>query len=245
MIGKQGDDAIAFTQNIFHKAVQDPLRPHFNKYAGARIVEGVQALDELNRRRHLFSQQADHVGHDSRTHGVKVAGHVGHNRNDGRTQSHARQNLRQRIAGRRHNPGMEGMTYLQRAGHITGVADRTHGLFNALRRPADYGFLGAVDIRNHHIIVDGGKDLLDLVDRPEYRRHHAVVIQRTARHFIAARADSLQRFFKGNGAGCDQGAIFAKTVAHHHIGRYAVGAQQTRQRRFGREHGGLGNRRLL
>ena len=93
MVGKQRDYSLAAAQYIFDKSVKDPLGSHFHEETRPGIVESIEALYKLDRRRDLPAKKAYHFRIHSRSHGIKLAGYICHDGNRRRSDIHRAQYL--------------------------------------------------------------------------------------------------------------------------------------------------------
>ena len=98
-----------------------------------------------------------------------------------------------------------------------------------------------VDVGDDDVAVGLGDDPLDLVQRREHGRHRPVVLDREMGHLAAPGADRLERGRERQRPGGDEGAVLAEAVAHHEVGRDAVGGEQPGEGEVDRQHGGLGD----
>ena len=94
-------------EHILGKSLQRLLRSNFNKHASAGIVQRAQALNKLHRRSDLLRENVEHLRHDVRPHGIKLAVGVGDDWQTRRLEMQALQNLPQRLAGSRQNRCVE------------------------------------------------------------------------------------------------------------------------------------------
>ena len=67
-------------EHILGKSLQRLLRPDFDEYARAGVVQRVQALDELHGRSNLPRQNVQHLRHDAGSRGIELAVDVGDDR---------------------------------------------------------------------------------------------------------------------------------------------------------------------
>ena len=77
MIGKQRDHIAVAAEHILGKSLQRFFRSNFNKHASAGIVQRAQALNKLHRRSNLLRENVQHLRHDVRPRGIKLAVSVG------------------------------------------------------------------------------------------------------------------------------------------------------------------------
>ena len=100
MIGEERNHVAALAEHIFGKSLQRLLRSDFHENARAGIVQRAQALHELHGRSDLPRQNVQHLRHDVRPRGIKLAVHVGDDGQARRLQMQALQHPPQRLAGR-------------------------------------------------------------------------------------------------------------------------------------------------
>ena len=247
MVGEQRQHVIVLAEHILDEAVQGPLGADLDEHAGTGVVQGVEPLHELHRRRHLLAQEVEHrLGRGVRR--IELAGDVGHQRDARRKYVETSQAGDQRHRGGCHDRGVEGMADRDpdRLHTCRGEGvDRRH---DGGRGSAHHGLVVGVDVGDHGVAGGRLDDPLDLGQRPEHGRHRAVVLHRQAGHLVTACAHGLQRGVEGQRTGRDQRAVLAQAVAHHHVGAHAVGGQQATDAGVGGEHrrlGDLGLQQLL
>ena len=118
----------------------------------------------------------------------------------------------------------------QRNGLDAFLGKHLHRRVDGCGLAADDGLLIAVDIGDDGVTVEPGQQPLHVGQRRKYGSHLAVVTHGYAGHFATAGRDGLERIGKTYCPGLDQRPVFAKAVAHDHVGVEAVGAQQSGQR---------------
>ena len=128
MIREQREHVVVFAQHILDEAVQRLLRTHFHKYARAGLIQRAQPLDELHGRRNLPRQNVEHGGSGVGPRGIELAVHVGDDRQFAGLEVQALQSVPQRLAGGRHDRGVEGVTHRQRHGVVSGLQECGYSL---------------------------------------------------------------------------------------------------------------------
>ena len=137
MIGEQRNHIAVATEHILGKSLQRLLRSNFNEHASAGIVQRAQALNKLHGRSDLLRENVQHLRHDVRPRGIKLAVCVRDDWQTGRFQMQALQNSPQRLAGSGHNRGVEGMADGQCGHVIASFLEGFHGLLDRLARATD------------------------------------------------------------------------------------------------------------
>ena len=241
MVGEERDHVGLAAQHIIHKALERLLRPDLDKGAHTIGVQRFETLDPLHRRGDLLLQQVFDAFHVGR---VELASHVRHEWELWRADAQAVQHLAQRLACRRDDPGMEGVTDRDALGLEALLGEDLNRLLDGLARAADHRLPVAVDVRGHHVAVDLLQRRLYHVERGHHGGHPAVVAHADLGHLAAARGGGFQRVGQRHNTGSGQRGVLAQRVAHHHVGAEAVLSQQPRRRRVERQHGWLRDRGL-
>ena len=161
-----------------------------------------------------------------------------------RADVEAIEHLAQRRTGRGHEFGVEGVAHGDAHGREALLGEERHGLLNGLGLAAHHALVIGIDVGGHCIAIHLLERFFDDRVRGHDGGHPAIVAQGHLGHLGAACGRCLQRLRKGHDACRDQRCILAQRVAHGHVGREAVVAQQQQHGRVQRQHGGLGNRRL-
>ena len=241
MIREKRNNILAAAQNVIHKALERLLGADFHESAHAIGVHGLQPFDPLDGRRNLqFQNVLDVFNRD----GIEFARDIGHQGQARLADAQAIQHNAQGFGCRRNNLGVEGVAHRDAHGPEALRAEAGDGLFHGLACAADHGLAGGVDVGGHHVAVDLLQGCLDHIQGRHDRGHPAVVIHAHLGHFSAPGRRSFQRVGEGHDARGDERAVFAQRVAHDHIRRKAVFAQQLVKRHVHGEHGRLGNGRL-
>ena len=231
MVGEQGDHVGLAAQHVVHEALERLLGADLDEGAAAFPVHGLQTLDPLHGRGDL---QLEYVLDALDRGRVQLAGDVGHQRQQRLGDAQPVQHFAQRLAGRSHDPGVEGVADGDAHGLEALGGEALDGLLHSLAGAADYALVVRVDVGRHHVAVDLAQRLHDHVVGRHDRGHPAVVVHGDLGHLRAARGRRLQRVGEGHDAGGDQGAILAQRVAHDHVGLEAVLGHQLVE---GRVHG--------
>ena len=103
----------------------------------------------------------------------------------------------------------------------------------------DHRLGGGVDVGEDNVAVDRRDDLLGGLERPHHRDHQSGVVDRQVGHLVSASADRLEGGGERQALGGDERAVLAEAVAHHHVRRDAVLAQQAGESDVDGEHRGL------
>ncbi len=157
--------------------------------------------------------------------GVEAAVHIAHQRQARRGDVQTVEHLAQRLTGRRHDAGVEGVTDRQPHRLIAQGLEDVDRFFHCLAFAADDRLVVAVDVGGDDVATDLGQCLLnELIGRHD-GSHPAVVAHADFGHFGAACGGRFQGVGKRHDAGGDQGGVFAQRVPHHHVGVLAVGCQ--------------------
>ena len=143
------------------------------------------------------------------------------------------------LAGR-DDLGVEAVADRQRDRGVPSLLHRLHGASDRVGGAAEHDLVRRVDVGEHDVAVDPSDDLLDLLQRGHDRGHRSGVVRLEARHLASAGAHGLERVLEGQRAGGDQRPVLADGVAHDHVGRDPVLAEQPRERGVDGDH-----RRLL
>ena len=83
MIREQCRDTFERSHHGFGETVESALRSEFREHTGAGIVELLQTLDELYRRRNLAREDVDDLFLNTFATWIEVAAHVGDHGNTG------------------------------------------------------------------------------------------------------------------------------------------------------------------
>ena len=167
VVGEQREHVVVAAQDVLDEAVQGLLRAHLDEDPRARVVQRVQAADELHRRGDLPAEEVEHrLGVGVRR--VEVAGHVGRRsaapgragRGGATPPSAARSPGPRSRCGRRGSPGCGTALMPAALKAWTARIDR-------LGRTADDRLAVAVDVGDDDVAVDGGDDSLDLLSGPK------------------------------------------------------------------------------
>ena len=205
MIGGKADDVVFVVENAFRQGHERAFGPDLNENARPLPVAGLDALDELDRGRHLVSQAAPDGVHVVGR--VELAIDVAHQRNARECDLHLADGAIQRIRRGRHHLAVEGVGYwdeLRDHAQLVEVVDRAVYRIAGTR---DHGLLAAVDVGRREVAADLGQPAHDFVSGPRHRGHRPRT--RTYRH---------QGFGEGDHAGTHSRGPFAQAVPHHHVG---------------------------
>ncbi len=241
----EGQDVVPGAEHILGEPVEHPLRARLDEDAGAGVVQRLEPVHELDGRAELTSEQVQHLRDRVGSHGIEAAGDVGHDGQARRPQVEGVQHLHERAGGRRHDVRVEGVAHGQDLGPHTGVLEDLHRLPDGPGCAPDDAFLRAVDVGDDDVAVHRLDGATDLIHGAEHGGHDAGVVQGYAGHGLASCRDRFQRVAEGDRPGGRQRTPLAQAVAHDHVRLHAVRRQEPRQRRVHRQHGGLGDGRLL
>ena len=106
MVGGEAHDVV-IAEHIGREALQRVLRADLDEDPRARVVEGVQALDELHGRGDLAREHVEHLLDDVAVGRIELAVDVRDDRQLGRTQAETLEHRAQRDARRRDDLGVE------------------------------------------------------------------------------------------------------------------------------------------
>ncbi len=217
VVSEEGEHVVVLAaQDVFDEAVEGLLGPDLDENARARGIQRLQALDELDGRRDLLAGEVEH-GLGRGVRGIELAGDVGDDRKHRGPHVEATQRVAERHRCFRDDRRVEGVAH----GDPDGVhAHGEEGLDDLLDRlgGAANDRLGVrVDVGDDDIALSCRDDLFDLRERPEDRRHGAVVLHRDARHLAATRAHSLHGRVEREGTGGNERAVLTEAVTHHHV----------------------------
>ena len=228
-------------EDVGDEAAQRPLRTDLDEDRGAGSGEVVEPGDELHRRRNLPGEQVEHLGHDIGPARVEVAGDVGDDRQHRRSQLEALEDAAQRLARRRDDRRVERVAHRQAGGGQPAVDAGLLGGDHRVGGSADHRLARGVHVGDDHVAVDRRDDLLDGLQRPHHRDHQSGVVDRQVGHLVAAGAHRLERGGERQAPGGDERAVLAEAVAHDHVGRDAVLAEQTGEGDVDGQHRRLGD----
>ncbi len=226
MVGEQRHHIAALAKNVLGEALQSLLRPNFDEYPHASVIQRAQAFHELHWSRDLLRKEVEHLGHDIRAGGIELAIYIGHDRQARRFQVQALQFPAQRLAGWGHNRSVEGVADRQLRDVVAGFLKNLHGLRNRIAGAANDCLMFAVDIGDHHVALDRLQNSFDFIQRCKHSGHLALVGHGHARHAATAGADCFQGFVERQSAGSDQCPVLAQAVTHCHVGLDSVCGQQ-------------------
>jgi hypothetical protein len=192
VVGEQHGDIVVLAEDVFGKAVQCLLRSDLDEDASAAVVQGLQALDELDRLGDLTAQQVDDGFLAAGAGGVVTAVNIGNQGNPRRPDIQPAQLLAQRGAGRSDDRGVESVADRQPDGRAPGGGDPFDDLLHRSGGSADDGLPAAVHVGDDHVALGRVDDLLDLLERSHDGREDAVVVHADSRHLPAACADRFE-----------------------------------------------------
>ncbi len=132
MNGEKRNHVAAVAEHILGKSLQRFFGPDFHKDARAGVVQRAQALHELHGSCDLLGKNVQHLRYNVGPHGIKLAVHVGYDRQARRLEVQALQFLSQRLAGPRHDRGVERVADRQRHRVITSLLERSPWLARPL-----------------------------------------------------------------------------------------------------------------
>ena len=111
-------------------------------------------------------------------------------------------------------------------------------------RSTDHRLLVAVDIGDHHVVVDRVDCTLDLLDRCEDCRHLPCVGHVDVGHLAPAPGNGFERILERERTGRHQGPVLAQAVAHHHVGLHPECGEHLGECSVDRQDGRLRDLRL-
>jgi hypothetical protein len=176
VVGEQRQHVVVRrAEHLLDEAVQGLLGPDLDEHAGAGLVQGVQALDELHRLGDLPAQDLQHrLG--VRVGGVELAGHVGHDRQLGPAHLQAAQRHLQAARSPRDDLVWKACETGMRMAVMPAAWNRCDGRLDRGGRPADDRLGVGVDVGHHDVAVDLADDPLDVGQRAEHGGHRPVVL---------------------------------------------------------------------
>ena len=174
LVGGQVEHVLV-AEHVAGEALQGPFRAHLDEAAGAGVEQGPQSLHELHRGGDLTGEQVEHLLGGVGTHRVELAGHVGDDGQRRRVQVQSLERGPQRLAGGRHDRGVERVADGQLHGPVPALLAQRDGLLDGLGRTADDGLAAGVDVGQHDVAVDLFDELLGLLERRQHGERPVVL----------------------------------------------------------------------
>ena len=218
VVREQGAHRRVVAEHVLDQSLESLLGTHLDEHSTSRLVQRLQTGDELHRRCDLPAEDVDHLSGDVRAHRVELTVDVGDQRYRRRRQPQAGELLSQRFARRGDDLCMECVAHGERHDLRTSLGQQLPGGLDPCGRSADHRLLVAVDIGDHHVVVDRVDYALDLLDRCEDCRHLPCVGHVDVGHLASAPGYGFERIFERERTGRHQGPVLAQAVAHHHVG---------------------------
>ena len=243
VVGRQAKDIVFVLEVALGQGLQGALGADLEEDARALAVAGFDALDELDRRRHLVGQPPSDGFHVVGR--VELPVDIADERNAGWGDLHLADGSVERVRGGRDHFAVKGVRDgddLRGHAHVVEVLDRAiHGVAGA----GDHRLLLAIHVGRREVAADLGQAPHNFVGRPEHRSHLALVADGHRRHGPRPRAHGDQGLGKVEHARAHCRRPLAQAVPHHHVREHAVLAKHTHNGDVGGYHGRLANGRIL
>ena len=239
MVGGKTDDVVLVFENAFGQGHERALGPDLDEDTRPLAVAGFDALDELDRGRHLVSQAPPDGVHVMGR--IQIPVDVAHQGNARKGDLHFADGPVERVGGWGHHLAVEGVgdrDELRGHAQLVEVLDRAVHRITGTR---DDRLLAAVDVGRREIATDLGQPAHDLVGGPHHRGHLALVTDGHRSHGARARAHRHQGFGEGDHAGSHGRGPLAQAVPHHDIGLDPMFVEQAHNGDVAGHHGGLAN----
>ncbi len=173
MVGGKADDVVLVFENAFGQGHKRTLGPDLDEDTRPLPVAGLDALDELDRGRHLVGQAPPDGVHVVGR--VEITVDVADQGNAWEGDLHLTDGAVERIGCRRHHLAVKGMRDRDELRGHTQFVEVVDRAVHCIAGACDHGLLATVDVGGREVAADLGQPTHDFVGGPGYRGHLALV----------------------------------------------------------------------